>query len=554
MKDARRLTIVALISVAGLVLTWAGMHAGASLASPPTPPSTSADPAGDTGVMPGVQAVRAITLSRIQTVTLEPMVRPSMENMSSDLMSDTWPIYVQDVYYNWPGSPYFVKVLAGAWDIQGSTPHSLTLAFSLTANGDYIATPGAEAWVAVSYRRRAITTNVPYAAQAGGVITVVSKAGSSSGQIFYDPFTSTVIYTRYLPAGAPPEDYWGKYHAPINVVARDPQPFQQTQDLVRWVSSTNYFVGQVALSDTIFGSDLTVTQFSVSPLTAQLHSHVYTTVTVQNVGPITAWRWFRTEFYLKPESDLPPTDPTDHSWGQVEFLGSAIYRLPGTEFSWKIDQLGPSQSITLVTVITVERSTGSGRLKAYAQADTAEVEETYQYAWFGSNPEGYCYRSQGCDADTRPPQEYNVVTLRDQSGKTLIIYIPETYLLNVSPISMSRKAPAGRAATFYPQVINDGNVTDTYTVTVASQRPWAASWPATVGPVRYYNPYSKTMNIRAFPVAVTVPFGTQDGIYNWLTVTLQSRGDPTQRKDVRLQAIAGYYQIYMPIVKKNASR
>jgi hypothetical protein len=334
------------------------------------------------------------------------------------------------------------------------------------------------------------------------------------------------------------------------LVSRDPEPVEETEELVRWVASTNHFVGNVVLSDTIFGSDLTVTHFSVYPLTPTLGGRVYSTVTLQNVGPMTAWRWFRAELYLKPEKDAPPKDALDHSWGQVIYYGDAVFHKPGTVFDWKVEQLGPSESITLVTVITVARASGSGRLKAYAQADTAEEAAEYQ-AWFGSNPEGYCYRNAGCDAKSRPLAEYNVSTLKNQSGNDQIIFIPEVYMFEASPALVTWKAPPGTQAIYYLKVENVGNVTDTYMITPTSSRPlWTPTVPKTVGPVRYEVPGVPTATVKTFTASVLVPAGAPENMSSWTTLTLVSKGDPTVSTTIRLQTIAGLYKYYMPIVKK----
>lgn len=555
MKDKKRLAIVVLISAVGMMVIVLATRIGASYASPPPPPPESQYPVVDAGIEPGVQSRQAYTLTRIQTITLEPLVRPITDrpDMRSDLMTGTYPVRVQDIYYNWPGTPgYYIRVFTESEDILVSTPANPSLPYGAVDAAGYKYYPGGQPWVSVSYRRRVITTSAPYARQFGGMISVATNIGSPSGQLFYDPITTTVIYARQFPSQAP-SDYWGISHSMPHVVSRDPEPVEETEESVRWVATTNNFIGNVVLSDTIFGSDLTVTHFSVYPLTPTLGGRVYSTVTLQNVGPMTAWRWFRAELYLKPEKDLPPKDALDHSWGQVIYYGDAVFHKPGTLFDWKVEQLGPSQSITLITVITVARASGSGKLKAYAQADTGEVTEQFQYAWFGSNPEGYCYRPGGCNVNSRPPAEYNVSTLKNESGNDQIVFIPEVYMFEASPAFLPWKAPAGTKAIYYLKVENVGNVTDTYMITPTSSRPtWTVTWPKTVGPVRYEVPGVPTATIKTFTVSVLVPAGTPENTSSWTTLTLVSKGDPTVSNTIRLQTIAGYYRYYLPIVKKNS--
>lgn len=550
MKDKTRLAIVVLISAVGMMVIVLATRIGASYASPPPPPELQ-DPV-DAGIQPGIQSKQVYTLTRIQTITLEPLVRTITDrpDMRSDLMTGTYPVRVQDLYSDWPGYPYTIKVFTGSEDILVSTPITPSVPPKPDATG-YVYDPGKQPWVSVSYRRRAVAANAPYAQQYGGMITVATHIGAPSGQLFYDPITTTVIYARQFPAGAP-SDYWGISHSMPYVMSWNPEPIKETEGSVTWAAATNNFDGKVVLSDTIFGSDLTITHFSVYPLTPTLRGRVYSTVTLQNVGPITAWRWFRAELYLKPEKDLPPKDALDHSWGQIIYYGDAVFHKPGTEFDWKVEQLGPSQSITLITVITVARASGSGRLKAYAQVDTGEVTEQFQYAWFGSNPEGYCRRSGGCDDNSRPPAEYNVSTLKNESGNDQIIFIPQVYMFEVRPpISVTLKAPAGKRAVYYLDIENVGNVTDTYMITYTNSRlTWTVDCPATVGPVRYEVPGVPTATIKTFTVSVLVPAGTKDNVSSWTTLTLVSKGDPTISTTVGLQTIAGRYKYYLPIIRK----
>jgi len=547
MKVKKRLAIIASISAMGIVLTLMGMRIGTSYASPPAQsPTPSADLSADMGSLPGVLSTQAYSITRIQTVTLEPLM--------DDLMSGTWPIFVQDTYYNWPQGAT-LNFPDDAEDKTLEVPTGIIDVANVTT-----IIPGQQAWMKVAYRKRSPQTLGSNAVRSGNLVTLTIKASTSYPGAYLDPLISTLVYTRYFPTrprvskdAAP--DHWGVSPAPEYVVSRDPTPYAQTDEFVEWVTTTRSFAGKVVLSDTIFGSDLTVTYFAVDPHTPTLYSRIYSTVTIQNAGPMTAWRWFRTEFYLKPENDQAPKDALDHSWGQIIYHDPAVFHKPGTEFNWPVAELGPSESITLVTAITVVRASGSGRLKAYAQVDTGETGDAVHYAWFGSNPEGYCNLPQGCDVNTRPPQEYNVATLQDGSGHDQIILIPEVYAVDISPRSDTRKAPAGKQATFYLRVDNMGNVTDTYTVTVVSgPHAWTVPSPFTVGPVPYEYPPNSGVNSRTFTIAVTVPPGTLEDDWTWVTVTVRSARDPghIESDTVKLKTIAGYYHYYLPTVRKKS--
>ena len=552
MNGKRGLTTVVLISAMGMLLTLWGLSIGASYASTPTPPPP-ADPLTDTAIVLNAASglVLAEPLRRVQTTTLEPTIE--------DLMSGTWPVYVQDFYYNWPGSPAYIYVPTKSWDYEGHTAAG-ELVWAVTNTG-YYANPSRQAWVAVSYRKRDSATTGPYAVQQGGLITLVSRAGG--GALVYSPLTSTLIYTRFMQDRAE-LDHWGIAHSLPYLLSTDPMPQYQSieENRTTWVANTisgTAFNGRVVLSDTIFGSDLTITHFSMNPLTPTLYNQVNFTVAIRNNGVMTAWRWFANEIYLRYATDAPPSSAYDHNWGTILYAGNALLQRPETPApdDWQISELGPGQTITLTTAITVIGAQGAGYFKAYAQVDVQDQPGVH-YAWFGSNPEGYCTRAEGCDVNTRPPEEYNVATLRDEYGQVFTINIPISYSLEVKPTWAWKKAPAGHTATFDLKVYNWGNYTDTYTITIVNDKGWTTSYPMTVGPVLKPMVDTSTQQLRfignekSFLTKVGVPAGTPEDEDNWVTVTVQS-SDPTTFRfvNVRLQTISGWYRLYLPIVRKN---
>ncbi len=540
MIGKQRLAVVALISATGLVLILAGMRIGASYASTPaqSPTSVPLQADGDVGLAPSSAGPLDLKLQRAQTVTLEPEM--------NDLMSATWPIRVQDVYYNWPAGATF-KLPDDGWQ----TATGDTSSGPLIITGPVV-NPGAQSWIRVTYRTQQ-SNWLSHVTRSGDRVT--ATIGASFNGMAYEPLTSTLVYTRYFPPGAA-LDHWGISHSLAYTASIDPAPTDQsnTGGWARWITNTSSFTGIMVLSDTIFGSDLTITEFAMNPITPLLGHRVYFTVTVLNNSMVAAWRWFATEVYLRAANDAPPVSPYDHDWGTIVYSGSALLRDPRVD-DWKVSQLGPGESVTLTTWVTIVAATGSGDMKAYSQADVANVNDPVHYAWFGSNPEGYCDRPAGCDFTTRPEQENNVYTLQDETGNPLIIHITDTFWLDVWPSiwpsSITLKAPAGKTATYYLQVINTGNVTDTYTITYAKQLTWTVTGPLTVGPVRYELPLSPTANVRTFVVQVAVPAGTPEDRSDLVTVTVRSQGDPTQYEYIRLNTISGWYRLYLPAIKKN---
>jgi hypothetical protein len=540
MSGKQRLTTVVLISAMGMLLALWGLSIGASYASPPTPPSPSTDLLNDTAIVLGAapNQVFAEPLRRVQTTTLEPAM--------NDLMSGTWPVYVQDYYYNWPGAPAYIYVPTKSWDYVGLSPAG-ALQWVISDTG-YFADPGSQAWVAVSYRKRDSTTIGPRAVQQGGLIMLENRAGG--GSTVYRPLTSTLIYTRYFQERAE-FDHWGEAHSLPYLLSTDPTPQYQSveENWTTWVTNTisgTAFYGKVVLSDTIFGSDLTITQFSMAPLTPTLHNRVNFTVVVQNVGVMTAWRYFATEVYLRQVDDPPPQGPRDHDLGKNIYTGTGLFSVNG---DWKVSQLGPQESITMTTYVTVLAATGSGYLTGYAQVDVQDQPGVH-YAWFGSNPEGFCNRPEGCDEATRPDEENNVKSLAQS------IFITHTYELEVSPISSTARTPGGHTAIYALQVRNVGNMTDTYDITYRSQE-WPANAQPSVGPIHYPvvayigGRQIFTGNYASFTVAVPVPSSvTTEDILNQTMVTVTSQADSRKFKVVTLNTVSGWNRIYLPIIRK----
>jgi len=506
MKDRKRLIIVILFMIVGLLLV-AGAHSGASYAaSVGSAPSLLGD---------RIIAARPLEepLQRVQTVTLE--------MLPGDLMSDMLPILVQDMYYNFPSPPTgTLRVPSDAWDISAGTP-----------SGPLVITAGAEIeltmcpcdWITVTYRTRESGGRWSRAERGGNLITVTVRA--SFGGMSYQPLVSTLIYTRHFSAGAP-GDYWG--YTCAQLLSVDPGPTEQSveEGWVRWISDTSLLTGTVVLREPLLGSNLTITQFLADPPSLELGQATRFTVTVENRGAVTASRWFYTELYIRPETDPPPYGPYDHVWGLITYQGDALFRTPDTH-NWKIENIGPGDSITLMTVITVTGfMTGGSSYKAYAQVDTAYLGDVYHYYWFGANSEGY-------GIPPYPEEHDNITTL----GTTF--YIKRVYGLG-APSLISRAAPPGRQLVYRIPVSNTGNVSDTWSITST-----AAAWPTSFSPV--WGPVQNGV-VSNVPITVTVPLAAPDHSTDVITLTIRSTGDPGKFAQVTVRTICEWYRLYLPIV------
>jgi hypothetical protein len=126
------------------------------------------------------------------------------------------------------------------------------------------------------------------------------------------------------------------------------------------------------------------------------------------MGVVTAWRWYATELYLKPDYSPPPQNAFDHIGGWDTYGRDALFS------GWEQLPLGPGQVNTVSTAVTIPLP---GTFKAYAQVDTAYNDPSL-YAEFGRNPEGYGV------GDPPFPEESNVIAGQAFTVKGYIIYLP----------------------------------------------------------------------------------------------------------------------------------
>jgi hypothetical protein len=208
------------------------------------------------------------------------------------------------------------------------------------------------------------------------LITLTAGA-STNQQIPYDPFTVTIVYNRQFPGGR--LDYWGYTYPILRGYSPPPTDQSSQQRWVRWVATAYGVSGTVVISEPLFGSDLTITQFLMSPPAPKFGDTAYFTAVIKNVGVMTAARWYAAELYLKPASAPPPVDAFDHTGGWDTYGPSALFS------GWEQPTLGPGQSITATAAIRISLP---GNFRAYAQVDTA-YNDPGHYSWWGSNPEGY---------------------------------------------------------------------------------------------------------------------------------------------------------------------
>ena len=85
-------------------------------------------------------------------------------------------------------------------------------------------------------------------------------------------------------------------------------------------------------------------------------------------------------------------------------------------------------------------------------------------------------------------------------------------------------------------------MSDYYTVTVTTPGQWPSSEPMVEGPILNWQRSHLS-------VTVNVPY-VPEGDSDVMIVTVTSQGDPSQTAEVRVNTIAQWYYIYMPIIRK----
>jgi hypothetical protein len=274
-----------------------------------------------------------------------------------------------------------------------------------------------------------------------------------------------------------------------------------------------------------------VTQLLVDPLTPAIWTPTYFTAVIKNQGVMTAFRWFGNEVYVRPAGWPPPSSNSDHLGGVGTYLNYAFLKPGGNppdSSEWKVDQLGPGQSITLTTAITF--TTELGNLNVYAQPDVYfDGDEAHYAKAYGSDPEGYGIPPY--------PEEQNVLAFSQP------IYVPPTYLMDAPPV-ITKTAPPGTQATFAVRITNRGNMTDTYTVALSSTT--YPTWTVNILP-----PTSMQVlpgKIHTVTVQVNVPRGIPEGIMDQTILTVQSGHVPS--RNVVLNTIVQKIRLYLPILMK----
>jgi hypothetical protein len=389
--DKKKLTTIMLIGAAGLLLTWWGLQTGASQAAPAGPPATPIPPEVDDVVDRTPQSSQ-VSVQRAQTVTLDPLL--------TDVMEDKWPVRVDDIIYNKPGDTA-IKLPADACDNVTWGLASGVVTKECDVTDTYIRlpqTPDPQPWVTVTYQTR--TRAVRYR----DLITVTSGASTNPPNLPYDPFTVTIIYDRQFPQGR--MDYWGHTFPILRDSSPSPTDKSDQERWVRWIATAYGLTGTVVVSEPLFGSDLTITHFLMSPAAPKFGDTAHFTAVIKNTGVMTAWRWFAAELYLKSADAPPPQDAFDHAGGWDTYGPSALFS------GWEQPTLGPGQAETATASITI---TLPGNFRAYAQVDTA-YNDPGHYAWWGSNPEGYGIPPY--------PEEQNVVAAQPFTVQGFVIYLP----------------------------------------------------------------------------------------------------------------------------------
>ncbi len=389
--DKKKLITIMFISLAGLLVTWWGLQTGTSQAAPAGPPLTPVPPGVD-DIVDRILLSPQVSVRRVQTVTLDPLL--------DDVMDDDWPVRVDDILYNKPANTAIMLPLDACDNVTWGLASGVATKQCVATN-TFVWLPSApdpQPWFTVTYQTRT------RAVRHRDLITLTAGAATNSPNPPYDPFTVTIVYNRQFPGGR--LDYWGYTYPILRGYSPPPTDQSSQQRWMRWVAKAYAVSGTVVISEPLFGSDLTITQFLMSPPAPKFGTTAHFTAVIKNVGVMTAARWYAAELYLKPVSAPPPLNAFDHTGGWDTYGPSALFS------GWEQPTLGPGHSITATASIRISLP---GNFRAYAQVDTA-YNDPGHYSWWGSNPEGY----------GTPPylEEKNVVSAKPFTVEGFMIHLP----------------------------------------------------------------------------------------------------------------------------------
>jgi hypothetical protein len=124
------------------------------------------------------------------------------------------------------------------------------------------------------------------------------------------------------------------------------------------------------------------------------------------------------------------------------------------------------------------------------------------------------------------------------------IFIPGKHLMDATPHdAVTKTAAPGQTALFDIKVMNQGNLSDTYTITAARQ---GHTWTVTVSPTLPTLAGAE----HALPVRIQIPPKTPEDFGTQTILTIQSTGDATLARTILLNAVSKTPKIYLPIVLK----
>jgi hypothetical protein len=122
------------------------------------------------------------------------------------------------------------------------------------------------------------------------------------------------------------------------------------------------------------------------------------------------------------------------------------------------------------------------------------------------------------------------------------VWFNADFTASLTPEASTGSGFPGEWVTYTLTLANTGDLSDTYTVTVASE--WSAVGPSSLGPI------SPSLSV-SFLVTVTVPMEIMYGESDVATVTAISGGDPRAMASATLTTTVESLSTYLPILVKN---
>ncbi|MDY6876861.1 MAG: hypothetical protein SWK90_11765 [Chloroflexota bacterium] len=389
----KKLILIGLL-LEGMVILMVGLSVSICAAAPMAGRSPAV------GGMPSLATSSAITMTRIQTVTLhEP---PGFHIYATDLTTT-----IQFKITDYPlGSGTWIMLPTDAVTHEVTCQGNPTCQISYSVPDTIYFLGTGEAVIYVDYSTASRARRI-----AGSrVISLTYGVGNPDIQF---GLTNTIYYSRTFDRGLVP---W----------LIEPSGYEQQLDALRWVTNVQRVRFTAAFTEPLLGSDLVIDHLDMGPDYPEVGQTVRYTAVVRNRGDYGTGRAVLAELFVRPYALGPPVVLTDHvgGWTWIDedgrergYAEDALFKwyapapyqvylplvirthqagsggdtasthalLPGS-YWWP--GLEPGEVITGVTSFPWPDECGTQVCGVWAKVDPSYLDVGVVYEWWGYNPEG----------------------------------------------------------------------------------------------------------------------------------------------------------------------